>query len=181
MLAWRRDMALWMLRQLFAIAVLPFTVTVLVPIWLARRSGTAVGAGAGQAAVLAPAGGLLLLAVGALLFVASLRRLVSEGRGTLAPWDPPRHLVIRGPYRYVRNPMISGVIFVLFGEALALMSPPHAIWALIFLCANGIQIPLVEEPMLAARFGDGYREYCRHVPRLIPRVRPWNPPDGETL
>jgi protein-S-isoprenylcysteine O-methyltransferase Ste14 len=81
--------------------------------------------------------------------------------------------VVHGPYRYVRNPMISGMILLLFGEAFALMSLPHGIWAVCFLIINLIYIPLVEEPQLERRFGDSYREYCRHVRRFIPRLRPW--------
>lgn len=175
MLAWPHDMALWILRQIAAVAVLPFTVTVVVPIWLARRNGMVAGAGTSPEALLMQVGGLALLAVGGLLFAASLHRFISDGRGTLAPWDPPRQLVVSGPYRYVRNPMISGVIFVLFSEALLLLSWPHAGWALIFLGLNAVHIPLIEEPMLAAKFGESYREYCRHVPRLVPRARPWEP------
>ena len=101
---------------------------------------------------------------------------MTEGDGTLAPWDPPRRLVVRGPYRFVRNPMISGVIFVLFSEALILRSLPLAAWAATFLVINLIYIPLSEEPMLRARFGDDYEEYCRHVRRFLPRVRPWQTP-----
>ena len=115
---------------------------------------------------------------GLLLFGASLRRFATEGEGTLAPWDPPRRLVVRGPYRYVRNPMISGVVMVLFGEAALLLSPAHLDWALIFLGINALYIPLLEEPLLALRFGEAYREYCRHVPRLVPRWRPWEPERG---
>jgi protein-S-isoprenylcysteine O-methyltransferase Ste14 len=120
--------------------------------------------------------GLALLVIGVSLFVSSLRRFASDGKGTLAPWDPPRHLVIRGPYRYVRNPMISGVVFVLFGESLVLLSGPHFQWALIFLVINFIYIPMFEEQQLKERFGEAYIEYCRHVPRLVPRLRPWTPP-----
>jgi protein-S-isoprenylcysteine O-methyltransferase Ste14 len=69
--------------------------------------------------------------------------------------------------------MISGVLFILFGEALLLLSQPHLTWALIFLGMNVLVIPLVEEPGLRRRFGDSYVEYCRNVPRLIPRLRPW--------
>ena len=111
-----------------------------------------------------------------MLFVASLRRFAGEGEGTLAPWDPPRRLVVRGPYRFVRNPMISGVIFLLFGEALVLASWPHAAWALAFLALNAVYIPLVEEPQLERRFGDAYREYRANVRRFLPRLRAWEPP-----
>ena len=83
--------------------------------------------------------------------------------------------MLRGPYRFVRNPMISGVIFVLFGEALVLRSPAHGAWALAFLAANLVYIPLVEEPQLEQRFGEAYREYRRHVRRFLPRLRPWRP------
>lgn len=98
-----------------------------------------------------------------------------DGEGTLAPWDPPRRLVVRGPYRHVRNPMISGVSIILFGEALLVASRPHLIWALMFLTINALYSPLFEEPQLRRRFGTAYDEYCRHVPRLIPRLRPWMP------
>ena len=114
-----------------------------------------------------------MLAIGLALFVASLRRFANDGQGTLAPWDPPRRLVVSGPYRYVRNPMISGVLFVLFGEAALLLSPQHLSWAFTFLIINLVYIPLLEEPQLRRRFGTSYVEYCQHVPRLVPRLRPW--------
>jgi protein-S-isoprenylcysteine O-methyltransferase Ste14 len=108
------------------------------------------------------------------IFVSSLRRFAGEGEGTLAPWDPPRNLVVRGPYRYVRNPMISGVLFIVFGEALVLRSSAQLEWALTFLLLNAVYIPLLEEPGLRRRFGQSYQEYCRHVPRLFPRFHPWD-------
>ena len=64
---------------------------------------------------------------------------------------------------------------LLFGEALLLLSRPHLTWALVFLGINSLYIPLLEEPLLARRFGAAYREYCAHVPRLFPRLRPWEP------
>jgi protein-S-isoprenylcysteine O-methyltransferase Ste14 len=164
-----------LLRHLLAIALLPFTVAVLIPLWIARRSGVALALGSSAAELALQGLGVALLGVGLLLFLASLRRFASEGQGTLAPWDPPRALVLRGPYRFVRNPMISGVIFVLFGEALVLLSPAHGAWALAFLAANLLYIPLVEEPQLEQRFGEAYLEYRRHVRRFLPRLRPWRP------
>jgi len=161
------------LRHLFAVLALPFTMTVLVPLYVFRRYGVTL-----QPDPLWIAASLPFFAIGLALFVSSLIHFASRGRGTLAPWDPPRHLVVSGPYRYVRNPMISGVIFILIGEALFLHSQPHGWWAATFLLINLIYIPLMEEPMLEARFGEEYREYRRHVRGLIPRVRPWDPPSN---
>jgi protein-S-isoprenylcysteine O-methyltransferase Ste14 len=166
-----------LIRHLLSVVALPFMVAVVVPVWLARSNHISFTLGASGIQIVTQLAGLVLLILGLGLFVSSLRRFATEGEGTLAPWDPPRRLVIRGPYRYVRNPMISGVVFVLFGEALLLLSRPHAMWALIFLGANFVYIPLLEETGLKLRFGDSYREYCRHVPRLIPRLRPWQPAD----
>jgi protein-S-isoprenylcysteine O-methyltransferase Ste14 len=164
-----------LIRHLVAIAALPFFVAVVIPVWIARVDNVRLALGTTIPHVLAQVVGLGLVLIGLSLFVSSLRRFARDGKGTLAPWDPPRRLVIRGPYRYVRNPMISGVVFILFGEALILLSGPHVQWALIFLVINIIYIPLFEEQRLRARFGDEYIEYCRHVPRLIPRFRPWTP------
>ena len=161
-------------RHFLAVAVLPFSVAVLIPLWLARTNNISPAIGTGLAQVGLQIGGVLTLAIGLVLFSASLRNFATEGEGTLAPWDPPRRLVVRGPYRYVRNPMISGVVLVLFGEAMVLLSRPHFGWALTFLAINFIYIPLLEEPGLKHRFGDSYVEYCRHVPRLIPRLSPWD-------
>jgi protein-S-isoprenylcysteine O-methyltransferase Ste14 len=163
------------LRHLLSVAILPFTVTVLIPWWIAGRYGVEPSLGSGAGAWAFQVIGLGLLALGLLFFTASLRRFATEGHGTLAPWDPPVELVVRGPYRYVRNPMISGVVLVLFGESLALLSTPHAVWAASFLALHLLYIPLVEEPQLKRRFGAAYLEYCQHVPRVVPRLRPWVP------
>jgi protein-S-isoprenylcysteine O-methyltransferase Ste14 len=146
---------------------------VLVPLWIARRYGVELSLGSGAPRWVLQLAGLGLLTLGLVFFTASLRRFATEGHGTLAPWDPPRKLVVRGPYRYVRNPMISGVVLVLFGESLVLLSAAHAGWAVCFLVINLIYIPLIEEPQLKGRFGAAYLEYCRHVPRIVPRLRPW--------
>jgi protein-S-isoprenylcysteine O-methyltransferase Ste14 len=167
-----------LLRHLLAIAALPFTVTVLVPLWIARRFGGELALATGSLRLAMQLAGAACLAIGLALFAASLRRFASEGRGTLAPWDPPRELVVQGPYRFVRNPMISGVVFVLFGEALVLGSVPHGVWAAAFVALNLVYIPLVEEPGLERRFGEAYREYRAHVPRILPRLRPWQPGAG---
>ena len=169
------------LRQLLSIAILPVTVTVGIPIWLARRHGIRFAIGTAAPEMLLQLIGAASLAAGLLLFASSLRQFAARGKGTLAPWDPPKHLVVEGPYRYVRNPMISGVLCELIGEASLLQSWPHGQWALLFLVINLVYIPLSEEPQLEARLGASYAEYRRHVRRLLPRLRPWNPPGRDTL
>lgn len=161
------------LRQALAILVLPATVVAVVPIWIADRYEVSARLPAGVAGTAFFLAGVASFLIGFALFVTTVRLFAVEGRGTLAPWDPPRRLVVQGPYQHVRNPMISGVIFMLAGEALLLRSMPHAIWALTFLAINAVYIPLLEEPFLRGRFGADYDEYCRHVGRFIPRRTPW--------
>ncbi|HYJ80785.1 MAG TPA: isoprenylcysteine carboxylmethyltransferase family protein, partial [Longimicrobiaceae bacterium] len=147
---------------------LPFTVTVIVPSILIGRDGADAPA-AGRL------GGALLMLLGMALVAATVWHFATRGRGTLAPWDPPRHLVVSGIYRYVRNPMISGVVLVLAGESLLFASTAVAAWTAVFFAVNAIYIPLLEEPGLSRRFGAAYDEYRRHVPRWIPRLSPWPP------
>jgi protein-S-isoprenylcysteine O-methyltransferase Ste14 len=166
-----------LIRQLLAVAILPFSVTVLVPLWIGSRFAVSPAWPGSAGGWLLAALGAAVLAPGLLLFATTLWRFAREGKGTLAPWDPPQRLVVRGPYRYVRNPMISGVIAVLLGEALLLRSAALLTWAGIFLALNLVYIPLVEEPQLARRFGADYRRYREHVPGLLPRLRPWTGDD----
>ncbi len=116
------------------------------------------------------------MCLGLSLMAATIRLFAQVGQGTLAPWEPPQRLVVRGVYRHVRNPMISGVLFVLLGESVLTASVPLLQWFLIFAVINAIYIPLLEEPMLVNRFGEDYLTYKRNVPRWIPRWKPW---DGE--
>ena len=119
--------------------------------------------------------GLALTGLGLFLIGWTISLFNRVGEGTLAPFDPPRQLVLAGPYRHVRNPMISGVLFVLLGETVGLLSVPLLIWFITFCLLSFTFIPLREEPGLKRRFGDEYVKYQRHVPRWIPRVRPWLP------
>jgi protein-S-isoprenylcysteine O-methyltransferase Ste14 len=105
--------------------------------------------------------------------VATLRLFVTVGKGTLAPWNPPQRLVVRGVYRHVRNPMIAGVFFVLLGEVVLAASLPLLVWFAVFVVVNAVYIPLVEEEGLVKRFGDDYLTYKQNVPRWVPRLRPW--------
>jgi protein-S-isoprenylcysteine O-methyltransferase Ste14 len=105
---------------------------------------------------------------------------MKKGRGTLAPWNPTQKLVTDGVYRYVRNPMISGVLFILIGETIFFGSWLLFIWALIFGIGNTFYLRLSEEPGLVRRFGEEYLVYRRNVPMWIPRLKPWNRETGST-
>jgi protein-S-isoprenylcysteine O-methyltransferase Ste14 len=120
--------------------------------------------------------GLSLIAAGFALWLWTVRLLARVGRGTLAPWDPTRRLVVEGPYRHVRNPMIAAVLAVLAGEAALFGSSPLLIWLVAFFAINCVFFWLQEEPGLERRFGDDYRAYKRNVPRWLPRRTPWTPP-----
>jgi protein-S-isoprenylcysteine O-methyltransferase Ste14 len=119
--------------------------------------------------------GAVLIVGGLVLWAWTVALFARIGKGTLAPWDPTRRLVVDGPYRHVRNPMISGVISILLGEAALLGSWPLLAWALAFVALNATYIPLAEEPGLVRRFGDDYLRYRENVPRWLPRPSPWEP------
>ena len=87
------------------------------------------------------------------------------GDGTLAPWDPTHKMVVQGVYRHVRNPMISGVFCVLLGEAVLFGSLVVFGWFVLFLLANLLYIPGLEERDLEKRFWEAYRQYKRNVSR----------------
>ena len=151
-------------RHLRAIGLCPAVVTLVVPGIIVWASGAEL---AGWT-VVAP--GALLIAVGLALVGWTVGLFATEGEGTLAPWDPTQRLVIRGPYRYVRNPTIGGVLLVLLGETALFRSPSLLIWLVAVLLVNVLYIPLVEEPDLRRRFGEAYDAYCQAVPRWLPRV-----------
>ena len=159
------------LRQLAAICALPTTVALVVPALLAWRNGIEIGWGLpGPLTALPPLLGGLAIVAGLRLVYETVALFRTVGEGTLAPWDPTRRLVARGPYRRVRNPMITGVGLVLLGEGVLLGSPPILIWLGLFATANAIYIPLVEEPGLERRFGGDYTRYAQAVPRWLPRL-----------
>jgi protein-S-isoprenylcysteine O-methyltransferase Ste14 len=150
-------------------------VTLVIPAALLYRSGGASVGGSlafPWSALLALAGAGLS-ALGLVLMARSIALFHRVGGGTLAPWNPTARLVVRGVYRHVRNPMISGVLCVLLGEGALFGSPALLAWFGLFAALNAIYIPLFEEPGLERRFGADYLLYKRNVPRWIPRLRPW--------
>jgi protein-S-isoprenylcysteine O-methyltransferase Ste14 len=160
-------------RHARAILLLPGTVVVLVPTLILTVSGAVIGWGGDGFAVLPVLLGFVLICAGVALWLWTVRLFARVGRGTLAPWDPTRHLVVVGPYRHVRNPMIVAVLAVLVGETLVFGSLPMLIWTAAFFLTNHAFFLLHEEPGLERRFGDDYRAYRADVPRWLPRRSPW--------
>ncbi len=115
--------------------------------------------------------GLILVVLGLALAIACVLTFAFVGRGTPAPFDPPRALVIAGPYRYVRNPMYIGAGTALFGAALRYDSLALAGYALVFLLITHLFVLLYEEPHLRRVFGQAYEDYLRTVHRWIPTWR----------
>jgi protein-S-isoprenylcysteine O-methyltransferase Ste14 len=169
------------LKHIQAIVLLPGIVTIVVPGALVSLTGAVnVGWSLTPPLNLLPLIlGLLLVGLGFGLLFRTVVLLATIGQGTLAPWTPTLKLVVRGIYRYVRNPMISGVLSILLGEAVLLGSAPLLGWFLIALLLNLVYIPLLEEPGLARRFGADYALYKENVPRWIPRLKPWQPPSDD--
>jgi protein-S-isoprenylcysteine O-methyltransferase Ste14 len=115
--------------------------------------------------------GLVIGLSGIFMLVYTISLFGRFGKGTLAPWSPTQKLVVVGPYRYCRNPMITGVLFILTGEACFFNSVDLLAWAGLFFMINTIYFLVKEEPDLEERFGDEYRKYKQNVPRWIPKLR----------
>lgn len=157
-----------------AIVLLPGTVLVLVPAIILAFTGTDVRiAEPTLAGLFFFWSGLFCAAAGMGLAVWCMALFLRRGQGTPAPWDPPLKLVVAGPYRHVRNPMITGVLLMLAAEVLFWRSWGLAAWWAVFFLGNVLYFPLVEERGLVKRFGDDYREYAANVPRWVPRYRAW--------
>jgi len=167
---------LTILRHLLSILLLPFLAVVVMPYWLltAFAASDSRWVNGSLSAWLSRSAGALALVVGFVLFSWCISLFIRVGQGTLAPWDPTRNLVAVGPYRFVRNPMISGAALLLIGLALLWGSWLVGAWAGVFIIINHIYFILSEEPGLETRFGEPYRLYKANVPRWIPRLRSWS-------
>src|SRR6266699_2025257 len=155
-----------LLRSIFFTFLQPGTVAVLIPYWLISSRGASFSAR--QPLRYA---GLPLVAIGAAGLLWCIWDFFAAGRGTISPIDPPRHLVVRGLYRYVRNPMYVAVVMILLGEAIFFWSMPVLIEAGIFIVLANLFVIFYEERVLGKQFGKSYDEYRQAVGRWIPRYR----------
>jgi protein-S-isoprenylcysteine O-methyltransferase Ste14 len=154
-----------LLRGLAYASVFVGLLLVALPARILQGAGVRPPAETGPAQVL----GIVVAVVGAALALACVVTFAAAGRGTPAPFDPPRRLVRSGPYAWVRNPMYIGAITALAGAALYYTSAALLTFALAFAAAAHAFIVLYEEPALGRLFGDDYADYRRAVPRWIPR------------
>ncbi len=154
--------------------ILPFIVLLIIPAGIVWATGFKIGWGLGLPwdAVVVLAGSVLM-GNGLYYLSMTIWLFINIGKGTLAPWSPTKKLVIIGPYRHVRNPMISSVLMTLLGESIAFGSASIFIWFLLFFGINQIYFVYSEEPGLEKRFGEEYVIYTKNVPRWIPKLRPW--------
>jgi protein-S-isoprenylcysteine O-methyltransferase Ste14 len=95
---------------------------------------------------------------------------VSRGRGTPAPIDPPKELVVGGLYKIVRNPMYIGILLILLGHIFWFQSIWLVLYAVCVFIAFHLFVVFYEEPTLRKKFGDSYKRFSQRVPRWIPRV-----------
>jgi protein-S-isoprenylcysteine O-methyltransferase Ste14 len=146
--------------------VVPGTVTVLVPYLLLSADGDVVRPDLGSPWAL----GLVAMLLGAAIYLWCAWDFAFAGRGTPAPIDPPRELVVRGLYRFVRNPMYVGVLLALVGEAALFRSVSLLVYAALVFMAVHLFVVLYEEPTLQRQFGESYARYRHSVPRWISRV-----------
>jgi protein-S-isoprenylcysteine O-methyltransferase Ste14 len=151
------------LRALLAFLALPGIVAFLVPLMVLRAPDETWR-------TFRPAG-LLALLPGLLLLFLCVREFYVAGKGTLAPWEPPRHLVVSGPYRLSRNPMYVAVLLVLIGWAVGFWSGTLAVYAAAFVVIFHLRVILAEEPFLADIHGEAWHTYKGRVPRWFGPIR----------
>jgi len=154
---------MWLfIKNVFFAVVVPGTVAVWLPVW--------IGGGVDRVTTLGfpEILGLALVTGGLVTILMAIFFFGTKGRGTPAPFDPPVQLVIRGPHRYVRNPMYVGVVVTTLGWALVFRSWDLVLYAGLAWVAFHLFVMLVEEPGLRRRFGSAYAEYCLAVHRWVP-------------
>jgi protein-S-isoprenylcysteine O-methyltransferase Ste14 len=149
--------------------LVPGTVAGLVPWWISRWSLRPPFLGFVPIRVV----GVVLIAASIPVLLESFARFALQGIGTPAPVFPTRHLVVKGFYRYVRNPMYVAVVSLILGQALLLGDIRLLAYAIFCWLAMHLFVLVYEEPTLRKSFGSEYEIFCAHVPRWLPRLRPW--------
>ena len=156
------------LKHLRDILIMPFTATFIVPYFLYDSKDELI-----PHSLSLKLTGWLIAVAGSALFVYTVFLFKTLGNGTLAPWEPTKKLIVEGPYRYCRNPMITGVFSMILGEGLMLYSANILAWAVAFFIINTLYFIFVEERSMMQRFGSDYLKYKKNVPRWGLRLTPF--------
>jgi protein-S-isoprenylcysteine O-methyltransferase Ste14 len=164
------------LRAVFFVLLLPGTVAGYVPVRILRAANRLIVPTIDVSSL----GATTLAVVGAAVLLRCVWDFFATGKGTLAPIDPPRYLVVRGLYRFTRNPMYNGVLGVLMGEAWFFGSASLVEYALLVFVFFHLFVVVYEEPALGAQFGESYQVYRRAVPRWGFTTRPFEENTGST-
>ena len=151
-------------RALFAFVALPGTVAGVIPAMIVYGKSSRHG-GSGMA-------GFGLLGVGLLLLLWCVRDFYVRGKGTLAPWQPPKHLVVVGLYRYVRNPMYLAVLTIVLGWSVTFGSASLLLYLVALAIGFHLRVMLYEEPRLRRQFAEEWVAYSASVRRWVPRLTP---------
>jgi|HubBroStandDraft_5_1064220.scaffolds.fasta_scaffold00248_9 protein-S-isoprenylcysteine O-methyltransferase Ste14 len=148
----------------------PGCVAGLLPWWICRWQFRTPFAGYAQLRVI----GVVIIAAGAFVVLDSFARFALQGVGTPAPVFPTKHLVVKGFYRFVRNPMYAAVVAVILGQALLFGDVRVFEYALFAWLVAHLFVLTYEEPTLRKTFGAKYESFRANVPRWIPRLTPWS-------
>ncbi len=161
-------MRMWF-KHLVSIVLLPVCVLVIFPAFLIALFGLKLLWGyyffSGAFVLIL---GFVFVGLGLVLLNYTISLFISDGDGTIAPWYPTRNFIKRGIYECSRNPMMMGVFLILIGECFLFGSLALVIYVLVFITANLLYIPIIEEPGLVRRFGDEYLKYKNEAPRWLP-------------
>ncbi len=156
--------------------IAPGIVAGLVPWWISRWDVQAPLYGFPPIRAL----GVLLIVLGIPVLLESFARFALQGVGTPAPVFPTRHLVVKGFYRYVRNPMYLAVVSVILGQGVILGNVSLLVYGALVWLGFHLFVLAYEEPTLQKTFGAEYDAFCANVPRWVPRLSPWSESTGRT-
>ena len=161
------EIPMLLLKTLLHTILLPCTIVVWLPLYLLSSTGELRRPTWDALSIL----GLIPAAFAFAIFVWCTYDFIKHGRGTPNPLDPPKIVVARGPYRWVRNPMYVAVMFILAGEALVFRSTTLLVYSVCVLLGFHLFVVIYEEPTLSRSFGESYENYRREVPRWLPLQR----------
>jgi len=118
--------------------------------------------------------GLIIISIGLSIIFICVTSFYKTGKGTLAPWDPPKKIVVKGLYRFMRNPMYLGVVVLVIGWCVFYGSPILLLYTISLAIGFHIRVVRFEEPWLKKEFGDQWEKYHKNVHRWLPRITPWS-------